>query len=408
MRYYGNGQQSGGQDFEPAQQPVGTGYFGGYRGYSENSDAADAEARAEEQRRAAGQQTYYGGSGLSPYEYRQQKLEGQKNEKKGLFKNASMLGILLVLYNILSYVYLRVFYYATYFKCTGSMPESFNAMAKYLREEQAELIDSTAFSMAANLSIVSASAVTLLIVARLFMKIKLGDMLRPFKGAAKTGFVWAPLALTLNLLSGIIVGMVVSMFEQSGMSVPEPDFSISDPSKAALIIQFAYVCLIGPVIEEIVYRGLIIKLISPYGKGLAVFISALIFGIMHGNISQAITAFAGGILFAMVAVRYNSIVPTIIIHIFNNTVSSIPDFGDALGKNTDTLYYGVLIAVMFFGAYMLIVKLKDLDRGIKESTPKYALVTGERARYAILNPFMIIYFIFIAYEFISSFMKANS
>lgn len=350
---------------------------------------------------------YYGGN-MSPSDYREEKLQAEKNEKRALFKRAAFLGLLLIMYNILNTVYQYVYYALVYLKYTGEFSADMNTIAEYLKTEQQELIVSTSFLMTGNLFIVMMSALTVFLTAQFIMKIRISEMLTPYKGCVKDGAVWAPLALTVNMLLSIVVSMIVLMLSQSGINVPEADFTIKQPSTYALVIQFAYVCLIGPVIEEVIYRGLIIKLLSPYGKGMAVFFSALIFGLMHGNISQAITAFSGGLIYAMVAVKYDSIIPTIVIHIINNVASSIPDFGDAVGKNTDNLYLGLLIIMLFLGFYMLIVRLRGLGRDIAGSEHQYALSASKRTSAVFFNIFMIVYFVFfVFYEYVESFKRIN-
>lgn len=354
-----------------------------------------------------GQFSYYGGN-MSPNDYRNEKLAAEKNEKRAIFKNTSFLAILLIIYNILNSAYLYLYFELVYIKYNKTFTTSLNEIYRYLREEQAELISSTAFNMTANLFVVVFSALTVIIVAQCIMKVRVLDMLKPFKGCVAEGVKWSPLAFTLNMLLSLAVSMIVAMLNQNGINVPEADFSINRPSAYALVMQFAYVCLIGPMIEELIYRGLIIKLLSPYGKGMAVFFSALLFGLMHGNISQAFTAFAGGLIYAMVAVRYDSIIPTIVIHVINNVTASIPDFGNAVGVNTDTLYYGILIMMLFFGFYMLMVMLKSLRNDIALSEPQYALSKSRRVSAVFFNIFMVIYLLlFVVVEYISSFISAN-
>ena len=75
------------------------------------------------------------------------------------------------------------------------------------------------------------------------------------------------------------------------LTVPTSDFSIHQPSAIAVIVQFSYVVIIAPIVEEFIYRGAILTALSPYGRGAAVLFSALAFGLMHGNIPQAASAF---------------------------------------------------------------------------------------------------------------------
>ena len=93
---------------------------------------------------------------------------------------------------------------------------------------------------------------------------------------------------------------------------------------------FLYTALVGPVAEEVVFRGFIMDRLLPYGKGFAIVLSAVLFGVMHGiscrgclRSGQAgIWLCCGGIFSEMVC----------LIHVINNMV-----FSDLLGRVTKQL-----------------------------------------------------------------------
>jgi hypothetical protein len=202
--------------------------------------------------------------------------------------------------------------------------------------------------------------------------------------------------------------MVVTALDKSGVTVPDADFTITSPSAYSVVIQLIYVCLIGPIIEELIYRGLVLKLISPYGKGLAVFCSALFFALMHGNVPQAASAFAGGFIYAMVAVRYNSIVPTIIIHILNNICASIVDVGDVFGwTRAYEVYLASQILILFIGIYLTFTALRPLIWQIKSAEPPCALTLKQRYTAVFSNIFIICYLLYLIWGFIASFIVYN-
>lgn len=89
---------------------------------------------------------------------------------------------------------------------------------------------------------------------------------------------------------------------------------------------FVYISFLGPISEELLFRGLILRTLEPYGKRFAIFASALMFGMFHGNIIQTPYAILVGLVLGYVAVEY-SVVWAIILHIINNFVLS-----DLLGR----------------------------------------------------------------------------
>lgn len=85
------------------------------------------------------------------------------------------------------------------------------------------------------------------------------------------------------------------------------------------IAMILYASLIGPVIEEIVFRGFIMRALGKYGKTFAILASAIFFAAYHANIPQAIFAFFCGLVLGYIAVEYG-IIWSSILHIFNNFI----------------------------------------------------------------------------------------
>jgi len=125
---------------------------------------------------------------------------------------------------------------------------------------------------------------------------------------------------------------------------------------------FLYAGIIGPIVEELIYRGLVFRVLEKHGTNLAIVVSSLLFGIMHGNIPQAMFAFLTGIILCYVASRY-SLWWCIALHILNNLV-----LGDlftkaisGLSENLqEIISYGVMGAFTIAGLIVLFRKRKDI------------------------------------------------
>jgi membrane protease YdiL (CAAX protease family) len=82
------------------------------------------------------------------------------------------------------------------------------------------------------------------------------------------------------------------------------------------------IALLGPVFEEILFRGTITKvLLKQYSPLKAIIISALIFGIIHWNPVQILGGGIFGLLLAWMYYRTGSLLPGIFVHIINNSLS---------------------------------------------------------------------------------------
>ncbi len=153
-----------------------------------------------------------------------------------------------------------------------------------------------------------------------------------------------------------------------------------------------YVGIIGPIVEELVYRGFVMRALEKHGKVLAIVASSLFFGLMHANIPQSIFAVFSGLILGYAAMRY-SIVWSIALHILNNLV-----FGDllswAISWQSETLQIIVCYAVMgvFFiaGLIVLIVKRKDIrayfsDNRIERPKLRWVLTSVGTVLFMIAN-----------------------
>lgn len=75
------------------------------------------------------------------------------------------------------------------------------------------------------------------------------------------------------------------------------------------------------VLEELLFRYIPLSLISPYSRRSAIILSAAFFALAHCNIYQLFYAFIAGVIFAILDLAFDSIVPSLVIHFANNLVS---------------------------------------------------------------------------------------
>ena len=335
--------------------------------------------------------------------YNTQLAEARRNEKRMMFINCTKLAALLIIYVVLQRIMVYVYYSVAATAHSGRLIILPSSALEYLRGNQ-DFIKSTFFNMAGNLFVVVVSVILLLLIARLLFRVDIKDMMRPRLQHIPQGLKWMPLCLLINLIISYIVAILQSYLSAVGVTIPESDFTINTPDTASIVMQFVYVIVLGPLAEELVYRGLILTLLRPFGKWLAVFVSALIFGMMHGNIPQMASAFASALVMGVVAVQCGSIIPTLVIHICNNILASFLDFSDAFGWSSGLeIYSGLRIVIYLAGGFAVFVYAYRLR--IKEE--KYALTTGQRFGQVFTNIPMLIYLAYLIYKIVSDIIKAN-
>ncbi len=87
------------------------------------------------------------------------------------------------------------------------------------------------------------------------------------------------------------------------------------------------VALVAPVVEELIFRGLIMTRLSRVMPGwLAVVLAAAVFGACHGHPVWAGYAFVLGTLYGFVALRAGSILPSILGHLVFNAIGQVFTF----------------------------------------------------------------------------------
>ncbi|MCM1133380.1 MAG: CPBP family intramembrane metalloprotease [Ruminococcus flavefaciens] len=137
------------------------------------------------------------------------------------------------------------------------------------------------------------------------------------------------------------------------------------------ISMMLYAGFIAPFAEEFVYRGYTMKSLENMGagKGYALLISSLLFGIMHANPTQSVYAVLAGMVFGYTAMEYG-IIWSMLLHFANNFI-----FGDVMvficNRVPETvgeiISWGMLIGLFIAGVVVLIVKRKQAIAYIKEN-----------------------------------------
>ena len=107
-------------------------------------------------------------------------------------------------------------------------------------------------------------------------------------------------------------------------------------------------CIFGPTIEEICFRGIVLGglLKTRCRPWLAILISTLLFALLHGLGANFVTAILFGILVGWLYWHTGSIIPGLIIHITNNSLTAID-----LSNQTNTFYLIILVVGLVLLAY---------------------------------------------------------
>ena len=74
-----------------------------------------------------------------------------------------------------------------------------------------------------------------------------------------------------------------------------------------LLVQFLALCVMPAIAEELLFRGAFQGLMRPCGSAAAIFAPALLFGVLHLDLAQGLTAFACGVFLGWLALVNNAL-----------------------------------------------------------------------------------------------------
>lgn len=145
-------------------------------------------------------------------------------------------------------------------------------------------------------------------------------------------------AMPLIFLSSTFIGSMATIVTKMAASAMDKIFGTGEipdamaPSMpaegegASMWIAMVFLVIAAPVCEELMVRKLILYPLRKHGDWFAIITSALIFGFIHGNLDQLPYAFAVGILYGLLAVQANSVIPTMILHAVNNLMVTLGSY----------------------------------------------------------------------------------
>lgn len=214
------------------------------------------------------------------------------------------------------------------------------------------------------------------------------------KLGAKNFLIFIPICFCL-MYAGNIIGTLLSTVLSGGMAQNGILEYIADdnPLKIPVLV------ILAPLLEEFVCRKQIIDRARPYGEKAAVFLSALVFGLLHQNLFQFFYAFALGLVFAYIYTRTGRLRYSVALHGIVNFMGGVVapwilslvdmDVLNSMDVNASvdelmaslpglavlSLYLIFLIALSITGLVLLIIKCRQLIwKEAEAQLPKEACV----------------------------------
>ena len=221
------------------------------------------------------------------------------------------------------------------------------------------------------------------------------------------------------LTAGNMLGLAVNAIIERlfGAAQDNPIAALVDST--SLLPRLVFLVILAPLMEEFIFRRQLIDRMKPYGEKLAVALSALMFGLFHGNFSQAFYAFAIGLVFGYLYIRSGKLRYTVILHMIINFSGGIvaPYLQEKAGLLTASMNYEELaeelsenitamIPVAIYGLIMFSLAIAGLVLFLTRRKKMVFLPTerqipaGLRFRTAVLNPGMLLFILISAAMFV--------
>ena len=198
-------------------------------------------------------------------------------------------------------------------------------------------------------------------------------------------------SLGVCMLANVVASYFVAFFESLGAEdAPPPSFL--EPNSQSLLVNIVVFALLPALLEEMVFRGYVLRALRRYGDWSAIVVSAVLFGLMHGNISQIPFALIVGLALGWLYVATENIWLAVSVHFTNNAFSFLLEY---LSINLDDAskekFYGISIfAITALGVLcvgVLIARRSSLFRRLPHKTP---LTMGARIGVLLTAPALIL------------------
>ncbi len=195
------------------------------------------------------------------------------------------------------------------------------------------------------------------------------------------------------LASNFISAYVMTFFSALGVeeNLPEP---LASSTALDTAMNFLCAAVIAPLVEEFVFRGVIMQPLRRFGNSFAVITTAVFFALVHGSPANIIFAFLSGVAIGYAVIYTKSLWVGVVIHALNNATavffteieSVVPDMADFLFVIFCILVIAVGVAAAVIYGFSYGFRLPRINSGLS---------LGKKIRAMFLNVPVIIAFIYL-------------
>lgn len=207
--------------------------------------------------------------------------------------------------------------------------------------------------------------------------------------------------LGMCYLGSLISSYIAVFFESSGIEFQSRNElleGIDTPdSLLAIFLMIIHSALMPAFVEEFAFRGILMQPLRAWGDWFAITVSAVLFGLMHANMTQVPFAVIAGVALGFATVVTGSLWTGICIHFLNNLASVVYAVLLASPYNGYAWIFssGITYSSIIVGAVAVFLYVSKNPSGFNLRAGEYPRLKGRTAAY-FLTPTMLVAVIFLA------------
>ncbi len=205
------------------------------------------------------------------------------------------------------------------------------------------------------------------------------------------------LGLGMMVIANMIGSYILMLLESVGISAGDMP-EMQDGTVPTLLLNIVTVGILPGVLEELLFRGVVLQGLRPAGDGVALVFSSLMFGMMHGTLYQIPFAFILGLVFGYIVLKTGNILWTMLLHAVNNTLSVLMEFwlwnvADEETGKWYLLFFAAEALLGIIGAAVLMMRDRTRVPPVGDRVSSY--LTKRQRRRAAFSAVTVIIFLVI-------------
>lgn len=192
------------------------------------------------------------------------------------------------------------------------------------------------------------------ICARIMRKLPAQELYRKNIGAGHW-FILFFMSVFL-MVCGSVLGKIISAVISNATGLYTDTGLDSMISSSNIFLVILIVVIIGPFVEEMLFRKILIDRLIVFGDKAAILVSAIMFGLFHGNFEQLFYAVGVGFILGYIYVRTGKFRYNFLMHMMINFIGGILPTLIMKGVNIHQLQYSLIVgnfSELFSGLGML-------------------------------------------------------